>query len=49
MSLKTEAICGCIIGTAIGDALVLPYEGLSSDRARRLFKSPNRYHLLLTF
>ena len=47
MSLKTEAICGCIIGTAIGDALGLPYEGLSSDRARRLFKAPDRYHFLL--
>ncbi|MHC4676717.1 MAG: ADP-ribosylglycohydrolase family protein [Planctomycetota bacterium] len=46
MSLKSEAICGCIIGTAIGDALGLPYEGLSPHRARRLFKSPNRYHLL---
>ncbi len=47
MSLKTEAICGCIIGTAIGDALGLPYEGLSSNRARRLFKAPDRYHFLL--
>jgi ADP-ribosylglycohydrolase len=47
MSLKTEAICGCIIGTAIGDALGLPYEGLSPDRARRLFKAPDRYHFLL--
>ena len=46
MSLKTEAICGCIIGTAIGDALGLPYEGLSPHRARRLFKTLDRYHLL---
>ena len=47
MSLKTEAICGCIIGTAIGDALGLPYEGLSPGRAGRLFKPPDRYHFLL--
>jgi ADP-ribosylglycohydrolase len=47
MSLKNEAICGCIIGTAIGGALGLPYEGLSPDRASRLFKAPDRYHLLL--
>jgi ADP-ribosylglycohydrolase len=47
MSQKTEAICGCIIGTAIGDALGLPYEGLTPDRGRRLFKSPDNYHLLL--
>ncbi len=46
MSLKSEAICGCIIGTAIGDALGLPYEGLSPIRARRLFKSRDRYHFL---
>ena len=47
MSPKAEAICGCIIGTAIGDALGLPYEGLTPDRGRRLFKSPENYHLLL--
>ncbi len=31
-----EAIVGCILGTAVGDALGLPYEGLSPNRARKL-------------
>ena len=46
MSPKTKAICGCIIGTAVGDALGLPYEGLAPDRGRRLYKNPDNYHLL---
>jgi ADP-ribosylglycohydrolase len=46
MTMKTEAISGCIIGTAIGDALGLPYEGLSPKRAKRLFKALDRYHFL---
>ncbi|UCH24097.1 MAG: ADP-ribosylglycohydrolase family protein [Deltaproteobacteria bacterium] len=44
--MKTEAISGCIIGTAIGDALGLPYEGLSPIRAKRLFKAVDCYHFL---
>jgi len=28
-----ERIVGCLLGTAVGDALGLPYEGLSSRRA----------------
>lgn len=46
LNIKAEAILGCIIGTAIGDALGLPYEGLSPNRAKRLFKSRDRYHFL---
>jgi ADP-ribosyl-[dinitrogen reductase] hydrolase len=37
---------GCILGTAVGDALGLPYEGLSPRRAARLFPHPDRYHFL---
>ena len=32
-----RALVGCLIGQAVGDALGLPYEGLSPERARRLF------------
>lgn len=32
-----DAIAGCIIGTAVGDAIGLPAEGLSRRRQRRLF------------
>lgn len=41
-----EPCAGCILGTAVGDALGLPYEGLSAHRAARLFADPARYHLL---
>lgn len=43
----TESAIGCILGTAIGDALGLPCEGLSSRRQRRWFPSLDKYHLLL--
>ena len=42
-----SAVVGSVLGTAVGDALGLPYEGLSARRARRLFGEPDRYHLLL--
>ncbi len=34
---RAEAIIGCLLGTAVGDALGLPGEGLSKARQRRLF------------
>lgn len=39
-------IVGCILGTAVGDAMGLPYEGLSSRRSARLFGPPDRHHFL---
>jgi len=42
-----RAIIGSLVGTAVGDALGLPHEGLSPRRARRLFPDVNRYHFLL--
>ncbi len=41
-----HAIVGCLLGTAVGDALGLPYEGLSPQRAAAIFPQYNRYHLL---
>ncbi len=41
-----QAIRGCLIGSAIGDALGLAYEGLTPKRAARLFADSSRYHLL---
>lgn len=41
-----RAITGCLIGTAVGDALGLPLEGLSPRRARRLFPDVDRFHFL---
>src|SRR5438874_3798941 len=37
-------IAGAILGTAVGDALGLPREGLSRLRARRLFGDPPLRH-----
>ncbi len=38
-----KAIIGCILGTAVGDALGLPYEGMSPTRAHKLLGPPERY------
>ena len=40
---RIDSINGCLLGTAIGDALGLPYEGLSPRRAKRMFGPPDRY------
>lgn len=40
------AIVGSVLGTAVGDAVGLPYEGLSRQRASRLLGTPDRYHFL---
>jgi len=39
-------IVGCILGTAVGDAMGLPYEGLSRRRAAKLFGPPDRHRFL---
>ena len=41
--MNRDAIIGCILGTAVGDALGLPYEGVSPKRAARLLGPPDRY------
>jgi ADP-ribosylglycohydrolase len=46
---RIDRIAGAILGTAVGDALGLPREGLSRRRARRLFgRPPLRHRFLLT-
>lgn len=42
----SDAITGCLIGGAIGDALGLPYEGLTASRARRLLGLPDRFRFI---
>jgi ADP-ribosylglycohydrolase len=43
-----DKIAGAILGTAVGDALGLPREGLSRRRARKLFGDPPlRHHFFL--
>jgi ADP-ribosylglycohydrolase len=46
--MNSDHIIGCIFGTAVGDALGLPYEGLTPQRAERLFKEKDRYHFLFS-
>src|SRR5947208_17098322 len=41
-----RSLTGCLTGTAVGDALGLPHEGLSPRRTRRLFPDVDRYHFL---
>lgn len=42
----TDSIRGCLLGTAVGDALGLPREGLSARRAAAMFPGPLRHRLL---
>lgn len=43
---RRERLRGLLLGTAVGDALGLPLEGLSPARAARLFPPPARHRLL---
>ncbi|MBL8799715.1 MAG: ADP-ribosylglycohydrolase family protein [Planctomycetia bacterium] len=43
-SARLDRIAGVILGTAVGDALGVPREGLSRRRARRLFGDPPLQH-----
>lgn len=47
MNERIDRIVGVLFGTAVGDALGLPREGLSRRRAERLFGSPPLHHRFL--
>jgi ADP-ribosylglycohydrolase len=40
--MTEDSVVGCILGTAVGDSIGLPYEGLSRRRAARMFGPPDR-------
>ncbi len=42
--MKEKAYIGCLLGTAVGDSLGLPYEGIRPGRAGRLFPDRDRHH-----
>lgn len=44
--MNKKHITGCILGTAVGDAMGLPYEGMSPGRAARLLGRADRYRFL---
>jgi ADP-ribosylglycohydrolase len=41
-----DAVAGAILGCAVGDAIGLPYEGLTRRRAIRLLGKPDRHRLV---
>lgn len=43
----STALVGCILGTAVGDAMGLPFEGLARNRVGKWFKNTHRHHFLL--
>ncbi len=43
---QENALIGCLLGTAIGDALGLSYEGLSPQRSIKLYPAFNKYHFI---
>jgi ADP-ribosylglycohydrolase len=43
--LNANAVVGCLVGTAVADALGLPYEGLAPRRALKLLGEPDRHRL----
>ncbi|MFO0883156.1 MAG: ADP-ribosylglycohydrolase family protein [Pirellulales bacterium] len=46
---SADAYVGYLLGTAVGDALGLPYEGLSRSRAIRMWGPPDRMRFLLRY
>jgi len=46
MNEAPSAIIGCVLGTAVGDALGLPYEGVSRTRLARMLGPPDRHRFL---
>lgn len=44
---RVERLAGCLLGTALGDSLGLPREGLTPGRARRLFGADLHHSLVL--
>jgi len=42
MESELDSITGCLLGTAIGEAMGLPFEGLTRRRVNKFFKSTGR-------
>jgi ADP-ribosyl-[dinitrogen reductase] hydrolase len=43
---QPDAVAGAILGCAVGDAIGLPYEGLSKRRGARLLGNPDRHRFV---
>lgn len=46
MNTQSDRFRGLILGTAVGDAIGLPAEGISRQRARKMFTGPWRHRLV---
>lgn len=46
---RLQLIEGCLLGCAVGDAIGLPYEGMSTRRARRFARLPLEHRFLLGY
>lgn len=44
--MNEDAFIACLLGTAVGDSLGLPYEGLAPHRAAKLFPDTSKHHFL---
>ena len=42
----TRASIGCVLGTAVGDAIGLPYEGLSKTRLAKMYPDLGEHHFV---
>jgi ADP-ribosylglycohydrolase len=45
--MTDDALIGCLLGTAVGDALGLPYEGMTAGRGKRMYPDTERHHFLV--
>lgn len=48
-TIHVQHTTGCLIGTAIGDALGLPYEGMTAERASRMLGTPDKFRFLFGY
>lgn len=47
--INIDAYQGCLLGTALGDSIGLPFEGLSRQRIQRIMKKPLNHQFLFGY
>ena len=45
--MSQKNILGCLLGTAVGDSIGLPYEGIPPQRASKMFGVADRHRFVL--
>ncbi len=46
--MNADSVVGCLLGTAVGDSLGLPFEGMAHRRARRIFPEVGRHQFFFS-